>query len=64
MNVNLSISIILQFFLSNSAVDVTTSTSGYCPGLDQFYWVSWGSGLGDGDGYQTETMCPVSGTLQ
>jgi len=51
-------------FLSNSVVDVTTSTSEYCPVLDQFYWVSWGSGLGGGNGYQTEITCQVSGTSQ
>jgi hypothetical protein len=51
-------------FLSNSMADVTTSTSERCPGLDQFYWVVWGSGPGDGNGYRTEITCPVSEYLQ
>jgi hypothetical protein len=62
MNIKVYISIILHF-VSNSVADVTTSTSEHCPGLDQFYWVFWGSGLGDGSGYQTEITCPVSGNF-
>jgi hypothetical protein len=66
-NINVPTSILLHLSVCLSvcsAVDVTTSTSEFCPGLGQSYWVVWGSGPEDGNGYQTEIMCPVSKRFQ